>query len=55
VGEEALEKTVQRSCGCPMPEAFKARMERPLGNLSWWVSTVADETTLVREKLEYIY
>jgi len=27
---------VQSSCGCPIPEALKARLDGALGSLSWW-------------------
>lgn len=35
-GGEALEQVAQRSCGCPIPEVFKARLDGALSNLVWW-------------------
>lgn len=37
VSGEALEQFAQRSCGCSILEAFKARLVGALGNLIWWV------------------
>jgi len=31
---------VQRSCGCPIPEALKARLDGAMGSLSWWVAAL---------------
>ena len=38
VSGEALEQFAQRSCGCSILEAFKARLVGALGNLIWWAS-----------------
>jgi len=35
-GGEALAQVAQRSCGCPLPGMFKARLEGSLSNLGWW-------------------
>lgn len=35
VSGEALEQFAQRSCGCSILEAFKARLVGALGNLIW--------------------
>jgi len=34
-GGEALEQVAQRSCGCPVPAASKARLDGALSNLIW--------------------
>jgi len=36
-GGGALEHIVQRSCGCPSLEVFKARLEGAFSNLMQWV------------------
>jgi len=31
-----VEQVAQRSCGCPLLEVFKARLDGALSNLVWW-------------------
>ena len=37
---EALVQADQRSCGCPIPGDFKARLDGALGSLTWWVAAL---------------
>jgi len=34
------EQVAQGGCGCPIPEAFKARLDVALGSLVWWLVTL---------------
>jgi len=35
---EAVAQVARRSCGCPVLEVLKARLDGALGSLSWYVS-----------------
>lgn len=37
---EALDQVAQNSCGCPMLELFKARLDGALGNVVYWVASL---------------
>jgi len=39
-GGDALEQVAQGGCGCPIPGAFKARLDVALGSLVLWLVTV---------------
>ena len=39
-GGDTLEQVAQGGCGCPILEAFKARLDVALGSLVWWLVTL---------------
>jgi len=39
-GGEALAYAAQRSCGTPLLEALKARLDGALGSLSWYMAAL---------------
>ena len=39
-GGDALEQVAKGGCGCPIPGAFKARLDVALGSLVLWLVTL---------------